>query len=139
MPQFARSSWLLLFLIIAAGAAKVGGMQQNSPAVDERRLPAARVHIHPDVLTGDDALSDGDGKKSITITSPTTLVWIDRMPGARFEHPTEYVLISAKETRVIKGGWWPVLNGKRLFGDDAAGRSIKMPISLIDPTRRDEP
>ena len=139
MSRFARWSCLHVLLILAAaGMAEQGDAKQKSAAVAERRLPAARVHVYPNVLKTDDALTDGDNKKPIAIDGPTTLIWIDRMPGARFEHSTEFVLISAKETRVIKGGGWPVLNGKRLFGDDA-GTSVKMPISLIDLTRRDEP
>ncbi len=138
MNRFARWSCLPVLLIIGAAGIADERDTKEKAAADERRLPAARVHVYPNALKTSDALTDGDNGKRIAFDGPTTLIWIDRMPGARFEHPTEYVLISGKETRVIKGGWWPVLNGKRLFGDDA-GTSVKMPISLIDPTRRDEP
>ena len=132
MSRLIRTTWLpLLMFIGAASAAGVEDVQPKATPAARGSSSAARVHIYPDVLTSADELTDGDGKKTIKIEAPTTLIWIDRMPDARFEHPTEYVLISAEKTRVIKGGWWPVLNGKRLFGDDAA-TNVKSPISFVD-------
>jgi hypothetical protein len=74
-----------------------------------------KVFIYPMKLSSQDQLLDGQTK--IEITNETTLVWVDLMPEARFGHPTEYLLISARGTRVVKGDWWPTLNGKDLFRD----------------------
>src|SRR5438270_7335465 len=90
-------------------------------AADPQRIPRKSVvHIYPHKLTAQDKLVDGLSAKTIEITAETTLIWIDRAPGARYAHDTEYVLISPGETRVIKGQWWPTLNGKDILRGDTA-------------------
>lgn len=79
--------------------------------------PKTNVFVHPEKLTEKDKLVDGPGDRVIEIKSETTLVWVDLMPDFRYAHPTEYVLISTEGARVVKGHWWPVLNGKALFRD----------------------
>jgi hypothetical protein len=32
-----------------------------------------------------------------------------------YSHDTEPVLITTHDTRVVKGGWWPTLNGKDIL------------------------
>ena len=76
-----------------------------------------KVFVHPEKLTANDKLTDGESGKAIEIKSETTFIWVDLMPDARFSHPTEYLLVSADGTRVVKGTWWPILNGKPLFRD----------------------
>lgn len=90
----------------------------------------ANVFVHPEKLTPKDKLTDGGGFKAIEITSETTLLWVDLAPDARYSHPTEYILISAEGTRVVKGGWWPVLNGKALFRDGKP--KVKFPVGRLE-------
>jgi hypothetical protein len=47
------------------------------------------VYIHPPKLTAKDKLVDGLSDEPIEITSESTLIWVDLMPGYRFAHPTE--------------------------------------------------
>ena len=97
----------------------VTGLLLQSAAASPKAAPAknVRVFVHPEKLTAEDRLVDGGSGNEIEITGETTLIWVDLMPGARFAHPTEYILISAEGTRVVKGNWWPELNGKALFRD----------------------
>lgn len=96
----------------------------HATAADGKDAPAkkANVFVYPEKLTAKDKLVDGPAGAAteIPIKGETTLIWIDLNPDARFAHATEYVLISAEGTRVVKGGWWPVLNGKPLFRDEKA-------------------
>jgi hypothetical protein len=39
-------------------------------------------------------------------------VYVDLDPGARFAHPTQCVLVSAEDARVVAGTGWLVLNGE---------------------------
>jgi hypothetical protein len=80
-----------------------------------------QVFVYPEKLTSQDRLFDGPTE--IEITGETTLVWVDLMPEARFGHPTEYLLVSARGTRIVKGDWWPTLNGKDLFRNGKRSRS----------------
>lgn len=113
------------------GLAVLGGA--GGPAGDTKEVRKdAKVYVYPEPLTAEDTLTDGPNRKPIEITSETTLVWVDRMPGARYEHPTEYVLISAEGTRIVKGGWWPELNGKRLFGGEEPSQ-VTLPIGVKGP------
>jgi len=92
--------------------------------------PRANLYVYPDKLTDKDKLTDGT-VSPIEIKSETTLIWVDLVPDARFAHPTEYILISPEGSRIVKGSWWPVLNGKALFRD---GKSYKadFPVSLCE-------
>lgn len=99
------------------------------PPLEEPR-PVARIFVHHATLKADDKLQDGDEGPIIALDGETTLIWVDRMPEARYAHPTEYVLISGKETRVVKGDWWPVLNGRALFRDGQKFQ-IKFPQQVV--------
>jgi hypothetical protein len=90
----------------------------------------ANVFVHPEKLTATDKLSDGKSGDAIEIKGETTLIWVDRMPDARFAHPTEYVLISVDGTRVVKGNWRPVLNGNELFTQATKPYKVESPIHL---------
>ncbi|MBN2443217.1 MAG: hypothetical protein JXJ04_17790 [Spirochaetales bacterium] len=72
------------------------------------------VHIYPHELTLRDKLIDGLSGNQVRVYPNTLLLWVDLMPFAKFAHPTAYVLISKHGTRVEKGSWWPVLNGKQI-------------------------
>lgn len=103
---------------------------------DEKKAPVpgvVHVFTHTEKLTLKDTLTDGDKGTPIEITSDTVLIWVDLMPGARFAHDTEYVLISAAGTKVVKGNWWPVLNGRPLFR--TGGEKPDKPVQLGDGGR----
>ena len=77
-----------------------------------------KIHIHPNPLMPGDNLTDGEEGKEFEISESTLLIWIDLIPGAKFAHPTTYILISSQETKVEQGRKWPVLNGKKiLYGE----------------------
>lgn len=117
----------LVAVAVTLSAALAG--PRETTAQDSKEVPKeARVFVYPEVVTAGDKLSDGRDRP-IEITGPTTLVWIDRMPEARYEHPTQYVLISSTGTRVVEGGWWPVLNGKDLFRNGKP-TTVKLPMVL---------
>lgn len=99
-------------------------------AADEKKNDSppsgANVYTHAEKLTSKDTLTDGEKGTAIEIKEDTVLVWVDLMPDARFSHPTEYVLISASGTKVVKGNWWPVLNGKPLFRGESKVEPVKL-------------
>ncbi|MDL1979455.1 MAG: hypothetical protein LWX52_15435 [Deltaproteobacteria bacterium] len=73
------------------------------------------VYAFPRELTPKDKLVDGSDAVPFKITGNTLLIWVDLHPDMKFTHPTEYILIAPEEINVYKGGWWPVLNGKRIL------------------------
>jgi hypothetical protein len=86
-----------------------------------------KCYFYPYELTPEDKLTDGPEATPFRITANTLLIWVDLEPEAKFAHPTSYVLISGAETRVEKGEWWPVLNGKRiLYGQ-------RNPVAVLSP------
>lgn len=103
----------------------------GSPAREKMAAPpsGAEVFVHPEKLTAKDVLSFGEKGGRIEVKGETTLVSVDLVPGARFAHPTECVLISAEGTKVIKGTWWLVLNGKPLFRG-GKGYTAEFPVKL---------
>ncbi|HTN03195.1 MAG TPA: hypothetical protein VL132_15005 [Planctomycetaceae bacterium] len=99
------------------------------PPQEEPR-PVARIFQYHATLKAADKLQDGDSGPAIALDGETMLIWIDRMPEARYAHPTEYVLISGQGTRVVKGDRWPVLNGRPLFRDGQKFQ-IKFPREVV--------
>jgi hypothetical protein len=127
--------WRLGLLSLLAGAAVwwlALLMSQSTPAKGDKEEPAdVAVYVYPHKLAPKDKLVDGPDKvgKAIDLDGETTLVWVDLATAAKFAHRTEYVLISPKGTRVVKGNWWPVLNGKELFRDGKK-TSVDFPMGL---------
>lgn len=111
-----QTTFLCTCSILLFTAGGVWSVAWAKPPLEQPR-PVARVFQYHATLKSDDNLQDGENGSAITLDGETTLIWIDRMPEARYAHPTEYVLISGKGTRVVKGDWWPMLNGKPLFRD----------------------
>ena len=72
------------------------------------------VYFFPHLLYSTDKLTDGSGQ-TIDIKESTLLVWVDHQPDYRFVHKTTYILITSTGVRIIKGDWWPVLNGSRIL------------------------
>jgi len=90
-------------------------------------MTSVNCYFYPYELTPEDTLADGYKSALFKITAATLLIWVDLAPDSKFPHPTSYVLISATETRVEEGGWWPVLNGKRiLYG-------CRNPVAVLSP------
>lgn len=112
--------------LIAFGAVDVLVSAQEKKITTQ---PGAEVFVYPEKLTAKDKLSFGEKGERIEIKGDTTLVWVDLAPGARYGHPTECVLISAEGTKVVKGDWWLVLNGKSLFRDGKPYKA-EMPLKL---------
>lgn len=130
--MFDRSAWVKKVAIFVVSAAFVTVAVAWQPLLAEpvtERQSDAKVFAHPQVLVPGDNLTDGKSGRRFHITTETTLIWIDRMPDARYEHPTEYILISVDGVQIVKGGWWPILNGKDLFRDSQE-TAVKFPISL---------
>ena len=131
--MFGRRSGFVRTVLVSASAvlgAAALGLGDSEPGEPVR--PAARVFVHPTPLTATDRLTDGlggDVGKPIETEAGTVLVWIDRMPGARFDHPTEYVLISPKGTRVVPGNRRPVLNGKPVFQENEPTK-VTIPVAV---------
>lgn len=73
------------------------------------------VYAFPHELTPENKLVDGPDGVPFKITGNTLFIWVDLHPDMRFTHPTEYILIAPEAINVYKGGWWPVLNGKRIL------------------------
>lgn len=101
----------------------------TSRAID--LAPKAVVHMYPQKLSGADTLTDGPNGKRVEVTGETTLLWVDLAPNARYAHDTEYILVNARGSHVVKGQWWPVLNGKEILrGEQNA--SITFPVELTE-------
>jgi hypothetical protein len=105
------------------------GRRLIADAEAETNTPKTNVFVYPEKLTEKDHLADGPSGGEIEIKSDTTLIWVDLAPDYRFAHPTEYVLISTKGTRTVRGQWWPVLNGKPLFRNGKPYK-VECPIKL---------
>ncbi len=86
----------------------------------------AEVFVYPHKLCREPT-SGAD--EPIEIKSETILIWVDLMPGVRFSHPTEFILVSAEGTRIVQGSWWPTLNGKDLF-EGAEDRQVSFPVQV---------
>jgi hypothetical protein len=120
-----------VFWTILVGVCNLWVTTPSSEAqeADAARTKKAQVFVHSEILTEGDKLSDGANKTPIEIKGETTLIWVDLMPEARFAHPTEYILVSGEGTRIVKGQWWPHLNGKDLFRDGKSSK-FETPITL---------
>jgi|GEM_PF-1627690 len=75
----------------------------------------AQIMAYPLALGKNDKLTDGVEGKPIKIGEPMAFLWVDLKPGAKFVHPTLYVLVSRDQARVVEGEWFPVLNGSRIL------------------------
>ena len=89
---------------------KMPGRLDNPPTGEE-----IAVHVYPHELTSRDRLQDGPLERLFRIHSNSLLIWVDRLPGAFFAHPTAYILISKQNVRVEEGIWWPELNGRKIL------------------------
>jgi hypothetical protein len=89
------------------------------------------IHIYPHELYPFDTLEDGPSGNAFNIVDNTLLIWVDLLPMALFTHPTAYILISKEYTRVEKGGWWPILNGRRILFGDRNSLGVISPFLLL--------
>ena len=103
------------------GGEKFALMSPFEMAAKRSNLPTdtdISIHVYPHELTSRDRLQDGPLERLFRIHNNTLLIWVDRLPGAFFAHPTAYLLISKQNVRVEDGIWWPVLNGRKiLYGE----------------------
>ena len=117
-------------ILIAVMSPDGHAKEQNQEKANSNHF---RIFIYPEMLTNKDTLLvHGKGSNPITLESNTSLIWVDREPDFRFGHATEFILVSQTGTKLIKGSWWAILNGKDLFRDgkprsieDKAVRGLK--------------
>ena len=119
-----RAALAAVCVLALAGQSATAQVTMGEPA------KSANVFVYPEKLTAKDRLTDGPSGGAIEIKGETTLIWVDLLPDARFAHPTEYLLITADGTRVVKGSWRPVLNGKELFTQGTKPYKAEFPIHL---------
>ncbi len=104
--KFALAGGLVLGITVASL-----GLAFQAPAQEAAQfVNRAEVHVYPHTLTPKDKLSVKG--QAIDIKAETTLIWVDLQPGARYGHGTEFILISAAGTQVVKANWWGTINGK---------------------------
>lgn len=77
-----------------------------------------RLQFLPRMFEAGETLRDGE--REIAIEEPSLVAWIDLQPRAKLAHPTRYVIIGAREVRVLDGEWWPTLAGRPVLGLPAA-------------------
>jgi len=80
-----------------------------------QEYPSVKIFAYSHILTPNDILRDGPNGDRIALPENAFLIWVDKMPGARFMHPTAYILITTNDVYLIEGSWWPVLNGQRIL------------------------
>jgi hypothetical protein len=81
----------------------------------------------PETLTADDELTVYAAEdlttpgETIEVEEESWFFWIDDAPGAYFVHPNRYVIVSVEEGAVSTSNqeWWPVLNGRGLWLEEA--------------------
>jgi hypothetical protein len=89
------------------------------------------IHIYPYELAPGDELADGQDISAI-MTANTFFAWVDMEPNAFFTHPTLYILVDASSRIIVyHGGWWPLLNGKRILFGDLPQASVAFPFNLM--------
>jgi hypothetical protein len=91
------------------------------------------VHMYPVTLSDGDVLADGPQGRRARIRHDTMLIWVDLHPDMRFAHPTLYVLIYGRMTRIIQGEWWPVLNGRQILYGSPANYTVMSPFVKQSP------
>jgi hypothetical protein len=93
----------------------------------------ANVFVYPHKLTKGDKVVFGTQK--FEIKSETTLIWVDLQPDARFGHATELVLTTVEGTQVIKGNWWPTINGKAFRPSESEKQEVAFPLKVSAPVK----
>lgn len=123
-------------------AFKISEREGRDSSGGDRPAGPIEVFAFPYELTSDDKLVDGPtpDAASLPIDRETMLLWVDLEPDSRFAHPTLYVLITGKGIQVVKGNWWPVLNGKSLFrGPNQATVMSPTVLQRIRPQEAERP
>ncbi|MBN1698550.1 MAG: hypothetical protein JW881_13630 [Spirochaetales bacterium] len=90
------------------------------------------VYFYPHLLNSEDRLQDGPVSYGtpIRIEGSTFLIWVDLEPEMRFVHRTLYLLLSKEGgVRIVKGEWWPVLNGKQILYGEESAYAVLSPIN----------
>jgi hypothetical protein len=93
----------------------------------------ADVYAYSHVLNAEDKLTDGPRGRAFKLASDTMLLWVDLVPGGRFAHSTVYIFISPRGTRVQRGLWWPVLNGRTILYGKHNPVAITSPVEVTSP------
>jgi hypothetical protein len=88
------------------------------------------VHFYPHSVSPQNILRDGPDGKILDIREETFLIWVDLFPGMFFTHNTAYILVSKGSTRIERGDWWPVLNGKMILHNEQNKYALISPFEL---------
>jgi hypothetical protein len=121
-----RAQALEALQAFAAGRGRADLATHADVLVSSTPLPAGVV-VEPSLAAGESAL---------TLAQPSWLVYVDRMPGARFGHRTVVALIDA-ETGAVTGDdflSWPSLNGASFYAESTIN-ATSPDAALIAPRR----
>jgi hypothetical protein len=74
-----------------------------------------------DVLQAHAALQADPAPTAVTVAAESWFFWLDDAPGARFTHPSRFVLVERASGAVTltEEGWWPTVNGLGLWTERA--------------------
>jgi hypothetical protein len=87
------------------------------------RIGDAVLHMLPREIRPEDALTDGVHGRLLPIQGRSLVMWLDLEPGAKFEHPTRYIVLGAQIAEVVGGTERPTLRGRH----QPLGMSIAVP------------
>jgi len=90
-------------------------------------LKRTNVFVYPHKLTAKDKVGM---RQDVAVKGETTLIWVDLQPGARYGHGTELILISAEGSSVVKGHWWPTINGKDFRPEENVKYQVAFPLQV---------
>lgn len=104
-------------------------------------MEAIKVYQYPFTLKKGDVLTDGSSDSQLRkfeFETDTEFIWIDLKPRTKFAHPTAYIFLSDKSQEMIKGSWWPVLNGKQiLYGSNSGPQEMIKSVERVILTKVD--
>lgn len=100
-----------------------GGFEALPDVVFPVRLGRSALHLLPGEIQPEDALTDGVRGRRLPIQDRSLVMWLDLEPGARFEHPTRYIIIGPQVAEVVGGAERPTLRGRH----QPLGMSIAVP------------
>jgi hypothetical protein len=132
-----KKLWTLLALVIVIvgclgqseePAAEVSREEATEMVINEIAEPSEapyglRVHIYPELLPKGSIIVPfaqwtSEEKEFMECDGDCWFFWFDYDPLAQFAHKTLYVLVNAStgEVTIKEAEWWPVINGKVMWG-----------------------
>ena len=123
----------LLLIVLAVFVVAPLAMAEEETVAVRQVTDKVDVYAYSHVLNAEDKLTDGPRGRAFKLASDTMLLWVDLMPGGRFAHPTVYIFISPRGTRVERGQWWPVLYGSTILYGKRNPVAITSPVEVTSP------